>query len=362
MGISKKVPTVIQNFNKPGKASILIDGQFGSTGKGLAAAVVALRSPPDICVTNASANAGHTTILEDGTKYVAYHIPTAALVCPEAIAYLDAGAIINPDLLEKEIEALQFNTDRLYIHPNASIIEPEDLEYEADTKSGTAKISSTQKGTGRAFARKIMREGRVAKWLPSLPGKIRKMDLANELEMGKSVMIEVPQGYSLSNHGVFYPYCTSRNINVAQAFSDAELHPSFLGNTIMTVRSFPIRVGNIPGGSSGGCYEDQNEVSWELLGVEPEITTVTKRIRRVFTFSTTQYGDALREIRPNVVFANFCNYFNNPHHFLNWWQDMKDVERDLGMLVTTMYGTGPSVSDVHFDFGETYEALSTAGA
>ena len=50
-------------YIKNGKASVLVDGQFGSTGKGLLAAYLALQpqNEVDIATTNASANAGHWT-------------------------------------------------------------------------------------------------------------------------------------------------------------------------------------------------------------------------------------------------------------------------------------------------------------
>ena len=43
-----------------GKASVLVDGQFGSTGKGLAAAYLAehIKQPLDVATTNAGAQAG----------------------------------------------------------------------------------------------------------------------------------------------------------------------------------------------------------------------------------------------------------------------------------------------------------------
>lgn len=82
---------------------------------------------------------------------------------------------------------------------------------------------------------------------------------------------------------------------------------------MVVLRTFPIRVGHIVEngqtlGESGGCYADQKETSWEELGVEAEITTVTKRIRRVFTFSKQQIVDTFTLCRPDVVFLSFCNY------------------------------------------------------
>ena len=71
----------VQSFMRHGKASVIVGGQFGSEAKGLAAAMVAkhdlLISKSNrsfISTTNAGAQAGHTTVLEDGRKFVCYHL------------------------------------------------------------------------------------------------------------------------------------------------------------------------------------------------------------------------------------------------------------------------------------------------
>ena len=128
--------------------------------------------------------------------------------------------------------------------------------------------------------------------------------------------MEVPQGFSLSvNHG-FYPYTTSRNVTVAAALNDLGVHPSYLGSVHMSLRTYPIRVGNIVVdgqeiGNSGPFYPDSVELQWEDLGQTPERTTVTQRIRRIATFSLIQYKAALRVNKPDFVFLNFANYYKD---------------------------------------------------
>jgi len=83
------------------------------------------------------------------------------------------------------------------------------------------------------------------------------------------------------------------------------------------VRTYPIRVGSTEN-SSGPCYVDKHELSWEDLGVEPEMTTVTKRVRRVFTWSNVQFMDAVFANSPSVIFCNFLNYLKpeDVHDFI----------------------------------------------
>jgi len=360
------------NVFKQGKASVLIDGQFGSTGKGLAAAFQWQQADQHgavdwrkfISVTNAAPNAGHTTVLPNGRKFVTYHMPTVGVLAKESTIYLDAGAIIDPDLLEREMKDLGVNPDRVVIHPHAGVITESDRIHERSRTSGATAIASTQKGVGAALARKIMREPPVAKnvagRLQSMGVAIADMDLESHLSGGHTILIEVPQGMSLSlNHG-FYPHCTSREVSVSQALSDAGLHPRWLGRTLMTLRTFPIRVGHIYDGEgnvighSGGVFDDQRELSWnlDLPHIEPERTTVTKRVRRIFTFSCEQYELALRRLRPDIVHLGFCDYLKDRAAFTEFVVNMKDVSIDAGIDPAVSYAFGPSTADIELFYGD----------
>jgi adenylosuccinate synthase len=312
---------MLVGFLKPGKASVIIGGQWGSEGKGAASAFVAKHLMErgqffDIVTTNAGAQAGHTSI-HNGKKRIAYHLPTYPLIMPTSSrfprVYLNAGSIIDPVLLLKELEEHGLDERRVAIHPNAAIITQGCRDLEVQPTSPQTAIASTRKGVGVALSGKICRTGNVAKNCPELVKYVRRIDLIKQLSGGYSVLIEVPQGYSLSIDGPFYPYCTSRNCTVAAALSDAGIHPSFIGKTIMVIRTYPIRVGNIVEegitlGVSGGHYPDHNELSWSELDLTPEITTVTGRQRRVFSFSHQQIIDAMVELRPDIVYVTFCDY------------------------------------------------------
>jgi len=69
----------------------------------------------------------------------------------------------------------------------------------------------------------------------------------------------------------------------------------------------PIRVG----GNSGGFYSDQEEIKFGDIGQKDEFTTVTGRLRRVFTWSQLQIEEAVMACQPDIVFLNFCNYDPN---------------------------------------------------
>jgi adenylosuccinate synthase len=354
----------MKNFLASGKASVLLDAQFGSTGKGLAAAYLhkQLRDVVDpdklICMTNAAPNAGHTTVTEDGTKFVTFHMPTMGVLSPNSMIVLNAGAILDIDLLVKEVEKLGINPRRVFIHENAAVIAPEDKEAEKKANSSATRIASTQKGVGMALSRKVTREGLVAKHhakhLSTCGFRIFDGDVNEFLNRGYAVMIETPQGMGLSLNNGFYPHCTSREVSVAQSLSDAGISPYKLHRVLATMRTFPIRVGNITDangeelGFSGPVYPDQEELSWtqDFPDVTPERTTVTQRIRRIFTFSDIQYREALLRLRPDFVHVGFCDYFKSMPEFESFVSRLDVVEANCYVFPSRVFSFGPSVNDV----------------
>lgn len=350
-----------------GKASVLVDGQFGSTGKGLTAAWLAENNEPfDVVTTNAAANAGHTTKYKDNGGFVCYHMPTHGVVSEKhhahSVVYLNAGSIIDPDLLRRELVDLDFR-GMLQIHPRAAVIEPHHKEWENHPTSNATLSGSTRKGVGQALASKVTRSMtrnisyHVYDFGPLV--RVAAMNVNQVLLDGSSVVVEIPQGTGLSlNHGLSYPHVTSRDCHVGAGLSDAGIHHSLVGPVCMVVRTYPIRVGHITAddgsivGNSGPFYPDSVELSWEhdFPGIEPERTTVTKRMRRIATWSHFQYLDALSLNRPTLVMLNFCNYLQGASEFERHVYRMRDCERMLGLSVNHIYGFGPHVEDVTADF------------
>lgn len=340
---------------RQGSLNITIDGQFGSTGKGLLNAWLS-QNNIDIAISNAAPNAGHTYIDDTGKPRTAYHLPVGGILNQRTQIYLCAGSIIDPDLLAREMAEFDIDPARVTIHPRACILLPEHAEQEQQAQSGTTALASTRKGVGAALADKIARKSgpRTAAQFFATDKRIGVIDLEAELRQhGKTALMEVPQGFSLSiNHGLAYPFCTSRDITVSSALNDAGLHPALLGHVIASLRSFPIRVGNIVDdagneiGNSGPFYSDSREISWDDIGVVPERTTVTKRIRRIATFSFIEYDLMLRQLRPDVVFLNFCNYLRSADETTSLLAGMERVEAERGLRPARYYGLGPAAADI----------------
>ncbi len=347
---------------RAGRLNITLDGQFGSTGKGLLNAYIALTAAqkPDICISNAAPNAGHTYVdPASGDKRTTFHLPVSGVLCPDSLIYLCAASIIDPDLLAREIADFAIDPARIIIHPRAAILLPEHAAREMDGASGTTTLASTRKGVGAALADKIARHAGPRTAAQYYSGhshgfSIRTLDLDHDLLRGMTALMEVPQGFGLSiNHGLSYPHCTSRDLTVAAALNDAGVHPAHLGHVTVSLRTFPIRVGNITDdrgleiGHSGPFYHDSVELGWDDLGVMPERTTVTKRIRRIATFSQHQYADMLRQLRPDTVLLNFCNYLRSVQETQDLLDAMRITEKHCGVSPAHLYGLGPACGDIH---------------
>lgn len=354
---------LIDDFIQPGKASFLLGGQWGSEAKGAVAAWLTeellkrRRGVFDLYTTNAGAQAGHTSMI-DGKKIVLFHLPTGAVIalqCGVPVnAFINAGAVIDVDVLLKEIEDY-YDPALVKIHPMASVITP-DCKLDSNRRdSQSTKVAGVRKGVGHAIAKKALRTGLIAAHEPRLA---KFIDYSLEwaphrmLDEGGSVLVEVPQGVSLSvNHSGFYPYTTSRDCTVMQAMSDAAIHPRYYHGTVMVIRTFPIRVGNIIDedgqviGTSGGHYRDQQETTWGELGVTAEITTVSKRVRRVFTFSEQQLQETLALTKPDIIVLTFCNYLRDGYG--DQELVIEAVRRNMPMSTALYTQWGPTSADVH---------------
>lgn len=303
-----------------GKANVILDGQWGSTGKGKLAGYLAMEHDVDMAVCDFMSNAGHTYVYDNGVKVVTCQLPSS-VVNTDTILVINAGSAITLERLFKEIDEHNC-ASRVFIHPHAAVITEEDREHEAKCLK---RISSTLKGCGGSLARKVMRVAKLAKDEPKLAKFIAptgEMTL-QVLRSGGTVLVEGAQGFDLSlNHGYDYPYCTSRDVTTMSILNNAAIPPRYLGCVFGTLRTYPIRVGNMIEdgtmvGTSGPWHHDQKEISWEELahssGASDSIverTTVTNKVRRVFTFSYSQVKRFIDVCEPDYLFVNFINHVN----------------------------------------------------
>lgn len=341
------------------KVTMIVDLQFGSTGKGLMAGHWAEQNHPDVVVNCNMPNAGHTYIDSKGQKMIFKVLPNG-LVSPKLKCVLiGPGSVFSLERLQEELDVARdfgyLDRAELLIHPDAMVLRESHRLTEQASLSG---ISSTMQGSAAAVIEKMMRRAdantvsNLAKqgadedgaplpsWLYSSIATHQEWSLI--LQGADKILAEGSQGHSLGINAGFYPYCTSRDCSPARFLSDMGIPVGMLGRVIGTARTYPIRVGNTPDGYSGDHYADQTETSFEEIGQPDEFTTVTGRKRRIFTFSMQQLREAAFWCCPDEIFLNFVNYLDDGQAVVDLTNQIQD---GLGVPVS-YFGTGPAFGDV----------------
>lgn len=337
----------------------VVGGQFGSEGKGLILSRVG--KDYDCHVRVGAANAGHTMYdFAYGEKRVLQQIPCGAYSNPNAELYIGPGALISPDIFLDERERwatwrarVGLGPKPVYVDYRAHVIRPYHRHQEAssDLADRIGSTSATaREGIGPAQASRVLRDigclqaGDFA-WNPT--GDVRLVDVPKEI-YGRDVLLEGTQGAGLSLTTGYFPYVTSRNATVAGLCADCGFDPRALKRVILVIRTFPIRVA----GNSGPFAPGSREITWDQIGVDPdtEKTTVTKKVRRVATFSIRQVKEAVILNGPTEIALNFCDYvapplkgfygdFSTCPPLIDGW--VENIERETGVPVRWL-GTGPN--------------------
>lgn len=346
-------------MNNAKKVTMIVDLQFGSTGKGLIAGYLAERDAPDVVITCNMPNAGHTYIDSKGNKMIHKVLPNGIVSPGLRAVMIGPGAVFDVERLHDEVAAARAlgylgAGIEIMIHPNATVLQAAHKNIEQATLSG---ISSTMQGsmaamvhkmsrplTGNPTAKQYVETQKEDGFETSMASYVcTQEEWIDALTQADNILAEGSQGYSLGINTGFYPFTTSRDCTPARFLSDMGIPHSMLRTVIGTARTFPIRVGNTADGHSGPCYPDQSETSWDELGQTAERTTVTQRIRRVFTFSMEQIKEACFYCAPNEIFLNFCNYMEDEQ-----WMGLADgITKETGVRVTYL-GHGPAFDDVGY--------------
>ena len=350
------------------KIDVLVDLQFGSTGKGALAGYLSSENHYEVAVSANMPNAGHTAYNDVGDKFVHKVLPSGVFSRNLRAIAIGPGSIFSIKRLAEEWEYLKGripSSPRLVIHEAAGILSESHKEIEQKT---LGRIASTMQGSGAALCDKIMRNpGAIAGDREfEIRHAVPEVEIVNQWQWLQTflssgdALVEGSQGYSLGISSGFYPHCTSRDCTPARVVADVSLPMHWVRHVYGSCRVHPIRVGNIPEGNSGGWYKDQKETSFEELGVPPEKTTVTGRERRIATFSRHQIEEALLMSAPHKVFVNFAQY--NYEHTREALEIIHRTYLELfGRPATIMMGYGPYPSDITMGYGSCPSDISEEG-
>ena len=303
-------------------AIVLLGAQWGDEGKGKATDILGDRVDYVVRYQGGN-NAGHTVVIGD-QKY-ALHLLPSGILSPNVIPVIGNGVVIDPAVLLDEIKGLNergIDTSKLVISSNAHLITPyhRTIDKVSERFLGKAKIGTTGRGIGPAYADKISRIGirvqdlfdesilqkkiegalkdknqvltkvfnrkdmQVSEILEEYLGYAEVLRpyiadtallLNQALEKGKTVLLEGSQGTLLDvDHGT-YPFVTSSNPTAGGACTGSGIGPTKIERVIGIVKAYTTRVGSGPFPT-----ELENEDGEKLRTIGHEYGTTTGRNRR----------------------------------------------------------------------------------
>ncbi len=327
--------------------SVVVGGQFGSEGKGKTALEIARRNAAAIVVRVGGTNSGHTAVT--GGKTWAFRQLPVSVLAPDTIVVLPPGALIDPAILRREVEELQLDPRRLVVSRFATVITAGDRD--AERRGGLVdQIGSTGSGTGAALIRRIARHSKetvLASHHPALKRYLGDTNalMQDALNKNRWIVIEGSQGFGLSVlHGGYYPNATSRDTTAATFVGEAGLSPRDVVDVTLVLRAHPIRVA----GNSGRLI---GETTWAKIAKSAglprnykELTTATRKVRRVGRFDPKLVKRAIEANNPTRIVLNHFDYI---HHavrdhvfYVKALEFLSAVEISIGRKVDWI-GTGP---------------------
>ena len=367
--------------------TVVLDSQAGSCGKGKFIGYLAKNDNIDIAINNFMSNAGHTWISEDGKEVMTQHLPTS-VINPNTSLIIGPGAAITPQILFDEI--LKYlpiiGNRKIIISPRAVVI----MDKHRETEAKILRSGSTFKGCGAAQADKVMRQAMLfGEWwehefdkmcpfalYDTIKEHVVVMDtmmyINDAIDNGKSVIIEGSQGCDLDiNYGLAYPNTTSRQCHAGQLVADCGISPKLVDDIVMIMRPYPIRISNTTNlkdddgntiVTSSGEYDGVEEITWDIIkercnapaDIEfGEITTVTKKPRRVFEMNWDRLRYVAKLNRPTMIALNFAQYIDWGAYKCKKYEELPQavlnfiatVEEVTGVPVK-LIGTGPNNDDI----------------
>jgi adenylosuccinate synthase len=316
---------------------VIVGTQWGDEGKGKFTDLVA-REMDLVVRYQGGHNAGHTLVV-DGESFALQLVPSGILY-PHITTVIGNGVVVDPRVLVAEMDMLEargVDTSRLRISGNAHLILPyhQELDKVTERRLGKAKIGTTKRGIGPAYADKAWRTGlRVQDLLD--PGIFRqKLDAAlreknavlakvynqlpldgdaicaeyldvcgprlapligdsvglvhEALESGKQVLLEGAQATFLDlDHGT-YPFVTSSNPVAGGACTGAGVGPTQIDRVIGIAKAYVTRVGAGPFPT-----ELTDDIGDLLVDRGHEFGTNTGRRRRTGWFDAVMMRQAVR--------------------------------------------------------------------
>ena len=258
-------------------ADVIVDLQYGDTGKGKVAHALAGSDDYDVVLRyNGGSNAGHT-VYHKGQKVVTHQVPLGVLYGKKSV--IGMGCVVNLQGLVEEIKSLNdmgFDTKGLiFVDKRAHIVLPTHLVED----SSDEKIGTTRQGIGPAYRDKYGRTGtRLGDMLTfssTLFDIIDTYELFHKDKTKYRILCEGAQGFHLDVDWGEYPYVTSSHCTVG-AVSLNGIPPKKIRKVIGTMKAYETYVGN-----RTDYTDETNPIFKQIQELGKEFGATTGRPRKV---------------------------------------------------------------------------------
>ena len=318
-------------------ATIVVGTQWGDEGKGKFTDLLS-KEMSMVVRYQGGHNAGHTLVV-DGETFALQLVPSGILY-DHIVPVIGNGVVVDPFVLLAEMDKLArrgVDTARLKVSGNAHLILPYHQQLDAlhERHLGKAKLGTTKRGIGPAYADKAMRLGirvqdlldeaifrqkvegslahankvltKVFNRLPVDPAELADKVLSEcleplrphicdtidlihtALEAGEHVLFEGAQATFLDlDHGT-YPFVTSSNPTAGGACTGAGIGPKHINRVLGIAKAYTTRVGSGPFPT-----ELFDEAGDTMVTVGREFGTNTGRRRRPGWFDAVMLRHAAR--------------------------------------------------------------------
>ncbi len=317
-------------------ATVVVGTQWGDEGKGKITDQLA-HEVAMVVRYQGGHNAGHTLVV-DGVKFALHLIPSGVLY-PSVVPVIGNGVVVDPITFLREIDNLVekgVDCSKIKLSSRAHLILPWHSAHDAaaELARGDAKIGTTLKGIGPAYADKARRVGihagemldrasfaatlkargeaenellvalgvealdidaivalyagevadRVTPFIADTVGLIH-----DALDAGQDILFEGAQATFLDLDQGTYPYVTSSNPVAGGACAGAGIGPRDITKVIGIAKAYCTRVGAGPFPT-----EDLGEDGDKLVEIGREFGTTTGRRRRPGWFDSVMLRHAAR--------------------------------------------------------------------